>query len=200
MPSGGTGHSCGGRSGIWRARWASTSSSTSRPVALVLVAIMHFIPDADEPRRIVGRYVDALAPGSYLVLSHASVLSADPDTAEAVRKYASSSAGAFIIRTPDEVAALFDGLDLLEPGLVDAGLWRTTRAEPLERGFLAGVGRKRLSRPEQRLSAHRPIGGETIKGESRAPIARRSTLSWSRRCRIRAASRAPTRRRSTRSW
>jgi hypothetical protein len=56
---------------------------------------------------------------------------ADPDTAEAARRYASSSAGSFIIRTPDEVAAFFDGLDLLNPGLVDAGLWRTTQAEPV---------------------------------------------------------------------
>ena len=101
----------------------------SEPVALVLVAIMHFIPDADEPREIGRRYVAALAPGSYPVLSHASMLAVDPDTAEAVRTYAASSAGSFIIRMRDEVAAFFDGLELLEPGL--------------GRGFLEGVGRKR---------------------------------------------------------
>ena len=115
----------------------------SRPIALVLAAIMHFIPGADHPQAIVHRYIDALAPGSYLVLSHAAMQAADPDTAEAAREYASSSAGSFIIRTPEEVAAFFDGLDLLEPGLVDAGRWRTTQAEPIEPGFLAGVGRKR---------------------------------------------------------
>jgi hypothetical protein len=76
------------------------------------------------------------------VLSHASVLTADPDSAEAARTYASSSAGSFIIRSPDEIATFFDGLDLLEPGLVDAALWRTTHAEPIKRRFLAGVGRK----------------------------------------------------------
>jgi hypothetical protein len=42
-----------------------------------------------------------------------------------------------------QVAAFFDGLGLLEPGLVNAGLWRTTQAEPAGRGFLAGAGRKR---------------------------------------------------------
>jgi hypothetical protein len=122
---------------------AAEALDLSRPVALVLAAIMHFIPDADQPREIVRRYVDALAPGSYLVLSHASVLAADPDTSEAVRTYASSSAGSFIIRAPEEIATFFDGLDLLEPGLVDAALWRTTHAEPTQRRFLAGVGRKR---------------------------------------------------------
>jgi S-adenosyl methyltransferase len=109
----------------------------------ICLAAMHFIPGADHPQAIVHRYIDALAPGSYLVLSHAAMLAADPDTAEAAREYASSSAGSFIIRTPEEVAAFFDGLDLLEPGLVDAGRWRTTQAEPIEPGFLAGVGRKR---------------------------------------------------------
>ena len=121
---------------------AAGALDLSKPVALVMAAIMHFIPDADEPQEIVRRYVDALVPGSYLVLSHASVLAADPDMAEAARRYASSSAGSFIIRMPDEVAAFFDGLDLLEPGLVSAALWRATQAEPTGRGFLAGVGRK----------------------------------------------------------
>jgi SAM-dependent methyltransferase len=121
---------------------ASGALDLSRPVALVLAAIMHFIPDADGPQEIVRRYVDALAPGSFLVLSHASVLTADPDSAEAARTYASSSAGSFIIRSPDEIATFFEGLDLLEPGLVDAALWRTTHAEPIKRRFLAGVGRK----------------------------------------------------------
>jgi SAM-dependent methyltransferase len=122
---------------------AAAALDFSRPVALVLVAIMHFIPDADQPQEIVRRYARALAPGSYLVLSHASVLAADPDVAEAASTYASSSAGSFIIRTPNEVAAFFDGFDLLEPGLVEAGLWRTAQAEPIEPGFLAGIGRKR---------------------------------------------------------
>lgn len=122
---------------------AAGALDLSRPAALVLAAILHFIPDADQPQEVVRRYVDALAPGSYLVLSHASELTADPDTAAAARTYASSSAGSFIIRTPSEIAAFFDGLDLLEPGLVDAALWRTTQAEPTQRRFLAGVGRKR---------------------------------------------------------
>jgi SAM-dependent methyltransferase len=115
----------------------------SRPVALALVATMHFIPDADGPQEIVRSYLDALAPGSYLVLSHASMHAADPDMTEAAGKYASSSAGSLIIRTPDQVAAFFAGLELLEPGLVDVASWGTSHTEPFSRGFLAGVGRKR---------------------------------------------------------
>jgi SAM-dependent methyltransferase len=123
-------------------RQAAETLDLSRPVVLVLAAIMHFIPDADAPLEIVRRYLDVLAPGSYLVLSHASMLAPDADTTEAARTYASSSARSFIIRTPDEVAAFFEGLDLLEPGIVEAGLWRTTRSEPVEPCFLAGAGRK----------------------------------------------------------
>jgi SAM-dependent methyltransferase len=122
---------------------AAEALDLSRPVALVLVAVMHFIADADGPQEIVSTLARALAPGSYLVLSHASVLTADPGVAQAARTYSSSSAGSFILRTPDEVAAFFDGFDLVAPGLVEAGLWRTAQAKPIEPGFLAGVGRKR---------------------------------------------------------
>jgi SAM-dependent methyltransferase len=121
---------------------AAGALDLSRPTALVLVAIMHFIPDADQPHEIVRRYVDALAPGSYLVLTHASTTAPDGDTAKAARRYASSSAGSFVLRTPDEVAAFFDGLDLLDPGLVYAANWRHANAEPPDRGFLGGVARK----------------------------------------------------------
>jgi hypothetical protein len=124
-------------------RRSAEALDLSSPVALVLVAVLHFIPDADGPQEIVRRYTQALAPGSYLVLSHASVLAAGHDLALAARTYSASSAGSFIIRTPAEVAAFFAGFDLLEPGLVEAGLWRTAGAKPVEPGFLAGVGRKR---------------------------------------------------------
>src|SRR5205807_5290387 len=117
----------------------------SQPVALLLVAILHFVPDADDPGNIVRRYLDALAPGSYLVLTHASAPAQAQTAQEAATKYNSNSAGSFSLRADAEIGAFFDGLDLLEPGLVYAGEWRSDAVGPVSSdhgGFLAGVGRK----------------------------------------------------------
>lgn len=117
----------------------------SQPVALLLVAILHFIPDADGPREIVRQYLDALAPGSYLVLTHASAPASTPVAQEAAVKYNSNSAGSFTLRTDAGIGAFFDGLDLLEPGLVYAGAWRPDAPSQTNTdlgGFLAGVGAK----------------------------------------------------------
>lgn len=117
----------------------------SQPVALLLVAILHFVPDSDSPGRIVRQYLDALAPGSYLVLTHACAPAQASGAQEAAAKYNSNSAGSFNLRAAAEIGAFFEGLDLLEPGLVYAGQWRSETPTPVSTdlsGFLAGVGRK----------------------------------------------------------
>jgi SAM-dependent methyltransferase len=100
---------------------ARTLLDFDRPIALSLVALMHFITDDDDPYAIVHTLVDALAPGSVLVLSH-SDLSVFPDEAEKAAAYTSTIASAF--RPRDQVARFFTGLHLVEPGVVAAPQWR----------------------------------------------------------------------------
>lgn len=117
----------------------------SQPVAVFLLAIMHFVKKADDPYGLVATIMDALAPGSYLVLSHVTRDSLSDDLAEqAVRLYDSASAP-LTPRTRDEVRRFFDGLELLPPGIVHDSDWRPDpddgMQDPPKLGW-AGVGRK----------------------------------------------------------
>jgi SAM-dependent methyltransferase len=94
----------------------------AEPAALLLVAVMHFIPDEDDPPGLVRRLISSLAPGSYLVLTHATADSR-PQSAEGEKVYERASAQARA-RTRDQVAAMVAGLDLVGPGLVWAPQWR----------------------------------------------------------------------------
>jgi SAM-dependent methyltransferase len=96
-----------------------------RPVAVLLVSVLHFIADADDPHAIVTTIRNALAPGSYLALSHAS---ADfvPDenvVRRAVAAYGKTNAPAWP-RGRADILRFFDGFDLVEPGLVPKPQWR----------------------------------------------------------------------------
>ncbi|MFD5030396.1 SAM-dependent methyltransferase [Streptomyces sp. NPDC058220] len=98
----------------------------SRPVGLMLVAILQYIPDADDPYGTVARLLDALPSGSHLVISHpASDITAD-EVAQSMRVYNERAAahGAATPRTHDEVARFFDGTELLETGVVSLPHWR----------------------------------------------------------------------------
>lgn len=124
-----------------------------RPVAILMVAVLHFIADADDPAGIVTRLCAGVAPGSYLVLSH---LTAEGDGAAATAEAAGGapaggapgqrSATFARPRTAAEVRRLFGGLALVEPGLVAVHRWRPDRAAPAgedeaPRCMLAGVAR-----------------------------------------------------------
>ncbi|MEV6116340.1 SAM-dependent methyltransferase [Streptomyces sp. NPDC052109] len=114
-----------------------------RPVALFLVAVLHFIRDADEPERIVAVLRDALPAGSFLVLSHATGDFAD-DRSEAEAVYTSATA-TMNLRSRDRVARFFDGFELVEPGLVQVPFWHPDGTPPpgsAEIGFYGGVARK----------------------------------------------------------
>ncbi|MFF1460380.1 SAM-dependent methyltransferase [Streptomyces sp. NPDC058330] len=126
---------------------ASETIDFTRPVALSLVALTHFLPDRDAVHDLVGRYVDELAPGSHLVLSQATG-DFDPEAvAQGVAAYAARGA-TFAPRTHAEVSGFFDGLDLLHPGVVPLGDWRPeprTDTSPGGTGpvpIYAGVARK----------------------------------------------------------
>ena len=112
------------------------------PVALLLVAILHFVTDAEKPGEIVSTLRDALPDGSFLVLSHATGDLFERSDAQAVYKNATASMN---LRSHAEVERYFDGFDLLEPGLTQVPFWRPDGPLPAGAasiGFYGGVGRK----------------------------------------------------------
>jgi hypothetical protein len=118
----------------------------SRPIALQLVAIMHFVEDHEDPWGIVSRLVGALPTGSYLMLSHATF---DPLDAETIAKMNAINEGIkprFSPRSLAEVSRFFTGLELLEPGIVSVQDWRgepgprPTAAEATGYAAVARVG------------------------------------------------------------
>jgi S-adenosyl methyltransferase len=94
-----------------------------QPVALMLVAVLHFIRDDEDPAAIVAALRDALPDGSHLVLSHATSEVFPGSLPEVFRAYDKATA-TLTTRSYAEVEALFDGFELLEPGLVDVTDWR----------------------------------------------------------------------------
>jgi hypothetical protein len=123
---------------------------TGQPTALLLVAILHFITDAEDPARIVSTLRDALPPGSFLALSHGTADFHPAEVArEAVAAYDAATAP-LVLRDHARVSAFFDGFSLVEPGLVQASLWRPDtppRPKSLRKlGIYAGVGEKRPDR------------------------------------------------------
>ena len=119
----------------------------SEPVAIMLVAILHFVLDADDPYRIVRRLRDAAAPGSYLVLSHATSHGNEALAAAAERIYNSRAADGQA-RSREQITGFFGGWELAEPGLVYAPQWRPGSPDdvpddPGKYWFLVGVARKK---------------------------------------------------------
>ncbi|MFI6059848.1 SAM-dependent methyltransferase [Streptomyces sp. NPDC051286] len=115
-----------------------------RPVALSLIALMHFLPDDQDPYGITRTLVGALPSGSYLVLSHGTADQHPELRAETESAY-KKGAITLRMRSRSEVEPFFDGMDLVEPGLVPAAEWyREEPAPENERsGFYAGVARVR---------------------------------------------------------
>jgi S-adenosyl methyltransferase len=115
-----------------------------RPIALSLISLMPFVPDAHEPHGIVRTLVDALPPGSYLVMSHGSSDLLPEIAATVSRKYADSGV-TLTMRTRAEILRFFDGLDLVDPGLVVTTKWFKDTPAPAEEvgGIYGGVARVR---------------------------------------------------------
>ena len=119
----------------------------TQPIALMLVAILHFIPDSAEPYAIVDKLVDALAPGSYVVLSHATFDPLDEDTVGRLNAVNAGSVPPFCPRSKEQVARFFDRLQLVAPGIVSVAEWRAQdepppRPAPAEVAWYGAVARK----------------------------------------------------------
>jgi len=119
----------------------------AEPTALLLVAILHFITDEEGPAGIVAAFRDALAPGSYLALSHGTADFHDQNLADAGTAVYSRATAPLVLRGRAQVAGLFKGWDLVEPGVVQVPLWRPDGKPPRPRqlakiGIFGGVARK----------------------------------------------------------
>jgi hypothetical protein len=115
----------------------------SRPVAVLLIAVLHFMPERDDPDGIVRAYREHLAPGSYLAISHAADDTDLPsEQARMIEDYSGATRVPFIHRGPDRLAGWFDDFEIVEPGITQTTEWRPdTEPEPILRTYCA-VGRK----------------------------------------------------------
>ncbi len=117
------------------------------PVAILLLAILHFIPDDANPAGTVATLRESLVPGSYLVISHGHAGKVSKDIENQVRDaYSATAAGDIIPRSPEQVLGYFEGMEVLEPGVVPVEAWRPESdpvpIDPAKPGFSAAVGRK----------------------------------------------------------
>jgi SAM-dependent methyltransferase len=116
------------------------------PVAVLAVAVLHAIDDADDPGGILARLREALAPGSYLVIAHGSDSPVSAEESRRMVEISRRTPTPLTLRTAAEIRALFDGFELVPPGLVWAPLWHPDPDQlpehPERSANLAGVGRR----------------------------------------------------------
>ncbi|WP_307123458.1 SAM-dependent methyltransferase [Streptomyces sp. B1I3] len=123
---------------------ASRTLDLSRPVGLMMLGIMGQLPDEDDPWAVTARLVEALAPGSHLVLADGI------DTSEtlnaAIAAYNAQSASSYHLRSPARIADFFAGLEVVEPGVVLTAAWRPEPRQGERQSSpspaVSGVGRK----------------------------------------------------------
>jgi SAM-dependent methyltransferase len=115
----------------------------TRPVAVLMFAVVHFIKHEAKPAELVKTYRDATVPGSYLALSHGTNED-QPRLIEAAKQYGTRATSQATLRNRAEIRAFFDGYELLEPGVVFTTEWRPELPvdDPANAGILAGVGTK----------------------------------------------------------
>jgi hypothetical protein len=104
-------------------RQASATLDFDRPVGLLLPATLNFVPDDRDPYGIVTRLLAAVPSGSYLALTHTSHEIRSERMLEAAERFSKLLGPQYVVRTKDEIARFFDGLDLVEPGLVQIDRW-----------------------------------------------------------------------------
>ncbi|HKR49422.1 MAG TPA: SAM-dependent methyltransferase [Pseudonocardiaceae bacterium] len=115
----------------------------SKPIGLLMVAVFHFVPNEKDPLGVLAQYRDALPASSLLALSH---LTADqmPVGMAAVVEVMKKSRDHMYFRSYDEILAMFDGFELVEPGVVEAPAWRREQGcdDIGPAGVYVGMGRK----------------------------------------------------------
>jgi hypothetical protein len=126
-------------------RQAARTLDLGQPVGLLLISVLHALSDADDPHQVVATLMDALPAGSYLAISHGTTdnvtRQVDAKVMELTRQMSHQQ---YTSRSRDEIQRFFDGLSLVEPGLVQARQWRPGPADETDGDLVlwAGVARK----------------------------------------------------------
>ena len=116
----------------------------SRPVAVMMIGVLHCVPDSDDPTALVRRLLRAMPPGSYLVVAHPASDIHATQIGTATNKLNKVMAQPVTLRSHDQVARFFDGLEMVEPGLVQLHRWHAVPADPeSELANYGGMARKR---------------------------------------------------------
>ncbi|GAB3974358.1 SAM-dependent methyltransferase [Plantactinospora veratri] len=124
-------------------REAGRTLDLTQPVAVILSGILAHLPTVEEARAVVRRLMDALPSGSYLVAVDGA--DTNPELNDVMKIWNQSANPPYAMRTPEEIASYFEGLELVEPGLVDVTRWRpdpSPAGPPRPLDNLVGVGRK----------------------------------------------------------
>jgi hypothetical protein len=126
-------------------REAARTLDFTQPIGLMMLGVLGHIPDSDNPQAIVSRLLDSLPSGSYLVIDDGA--NVDQAYVDAVQDFSQNpdSASPYYPRSPEQITRFFDGLELVEPGVVSTSRWRPEHnpwGEPVEISDYAGVGRK----------------------------------------------------------
>ena len=121
----------------------------SQPVGVLCACALHFVPDEEKPHQVIAAYRDALAPGSYLAITHGSTAETpedDPDgLIESVRSVYQNASAQLHVRPVKEIGRFFDGFEILDPGVVWMASWRPDpgiRPAGRRNSLFGGVGRK----------------------------------------------------------
>jgi SAM-dependent methyltransferase len=114
---------------------------TGRPVGVLMIAVLHFIADEDDPHRLVREITRRVAPGSWLVISHVTADQIDPDAARAAKAAYTGAAVPAVPRTRRQVQAFFAGLEIERPGVTDVRRWRALARPRTPVLFWAGAAR-----------------------------------------------------------
>ena len=124
---------------------AARTLDFGQPVAVMLLGVLHCIPDEDDPAAIVARLLAAVPPGSYLVIAHPASDVAVDQMAKSMRNYNEQARDPVTARSYAEVCRFFEGVDLVEPGVVQLHRWRAGAPDlgaGRELANYGGVGRK----------------------------------------------------------
>jgi len=125
---------------------AARTLDLTQPVALLLLGVLHHIPDTDQAYTVVRRLVAALAPGSFLAINHSTSAVSGAAMEEAVAHWNKVGTPTMTLRSPEQITRFFDGLDLLEPGVVSCSRWRPDISplggQPPQVDEFCGVARK----------------------------------------------------------
>jgi hypothetical protein len=112
------------------------------PIAILMVSILHFVPDEAHPGELIGRLRDATVPGSHLVVSHLTFDGVDVAPAQQGQQVYRQASAPIVPRTKMDILRLFTGYDLVEPGLVWLGDWRSDPDDPQVSHGYGAVGIK----------------------------------------------------------